>query len=157
MKAEKKKTGLEDWWYNVTHIKKNITKVKASPYATLAFTLKIRKMILIPLILFIIYRGYDMIVNFSGSGVMGLIQKIFMIGIFGYLVYRIYATIPASKKQLEYYRKYPHTINYCPTNVKEDVNDILSKIQKNKEELEEKTKREAERKNVCKEKSSKKA
>lgn len=156
MEKNKKKTGIEEWWYNITHIKKNITKVKASPYATLAFSLKVRKMILIPLIAFIIFRGYDMIVNFRGSGIMGLFQKAVMLGIFIYLIYRIYATIPAAKKQLEYYRKYPHTINYCPTNVKEDVNEILEKIEKNKKNLEEKQKREAEIKNVRKSKSTKK-
>jgi len=71
---------------------------------------------------------------------MGLFGRLVMLAIFIYLVYRIWKTIPQAQKQLEYYKKYPHTINYCPTNVKEDVNDILKKIKENKEKKENETK-----------------
>jgi len=126
------KSPVVNWWNNLKNTKKNYKKVRSSPYASLVFALKIRKMILIPLILFIIWKGYDTIRNYSATGIMGMLGKIIMLIVFIYLVYRIYRTIPDAKKQIEYYRKYPHVINYCPTDVKEDVDDILNKIKQNK-------------------------
>ncbi|MDD4110169.1 MAG: hypothetical protein PHS54_01295 [Clostridia bacterium] len=125
------KNPVVNWWNNLKNTKKNYQKVKSSPYASLVFALKVRKMILIPLILFIIWKGYDTIRSYNVDGVMGVVGKIIMLAVFIYLVWRIYRTIPAAKKQIEYYRKYPHVINYCPTNVKEDVDDILNKIKQN--------------------------
>jgi hypothetical protein len=134
---------IKKWWNNLKNTKKNFKKVQSSPYASLVFALKVRKMILIPLILFIIWKGYDTIKNYNIDGVMGMAGRIIMLIVFVYLVWRIYRTIPAAKKQIAYYKKYPHVINYCPTNVKEDVEDILNKIKQNKLNLEE-----AEEKNV---------
>lgn len=136
MKIEDKQENLvKNWWNNVKNTKKNYQKVRSSPYASLVFALRIRKMILIPLIIFIIWKGYDMIINYHASGFMNTVGKIIMIAIFAYLIYRIYSTIPAAKKQLKYYQKYPHVINYCPTNVKEDIDDILNKIKENQNKL----------------------
>jgi len=134
---KKQKNPVKDWWNNIRHTKQNYKKVRASPYASLVFALKIRKMILIPLILFIAWKGYDIISNYHAAGFMNTVGKIIMFGVFAYLIYRIYKTIPDAKKQLAYYRKYPHVINYCPTNVKEDVDDIINKIKENQLNLEE--------------------
>ena len=148
---EKKNSGLKNWWNNIRNVKSNYKKVKASPYASLQFGLKIRKMILIPLILFILWRGYTMVRDYNATGFMGLVGRIIMMAVFIYLVYRIYRTIPQAKKQIEYYKKYPHTINYCPTNVKEDVDDILNKIKPNQlNEKEEKNVSEKESSNTAK-------
>jgi hypothetical protein len=70
---------------------------------------------------------------------MGIFQQVVSGGIIVYIAWKLYSTIPAAKRQLEYYKKNPHTINYCPTNVKEDVDDILRKIKQNqiKSEMEE--------------------
>lgn len=139
------KNPIVNWWNNLKNAKKNYKKVQSSPYASLVFALKIRKMILFPLIGWIIWMGINMVINSSGHGAMQWVQRIITIGIFCYLVWKIYRTIPAAKRQIEYYRKYPHVINYCPTNVKEDVDDILNKIKQNQLNLEE-----AEEKNVSK-------
>ena len=133
----KKDNPVKKWFSNVKNTRKNFKKVRASPYASLSFALKIRKMILIPLILFIAWKGYDIIVNYRASGFMNTFGKIIMFCVFAYLIYRIYRTIPQAKKQIEYYKKYPHVINYCPTNVKEDVDDILAKVKQNKLNLKE--------------------
>lgn len=124
-----KKSGMI---YNLTHVKSNYKKIKSSPFASLLLAYKIRKAILIPLIAYIVYRGYFMVVDYKASGMMAFIGRFIMTAILIYLVYRIWKTIPQAKRQMEYYKKYPHTINYCPTNVKEDVNDILRKIEENK-------------------------
>jgi hypothetical protein len=134
------KNPVQNWWNNLKNTRKNYKKVKSSPYASLLFAIKVRKMILIPLILFIIWKGIQMVINYKVDGFMGLFGRLVMLGIFIYLVYKIYATIPAAKRQLEYYKKHPHTINYCPTNVKEDVDDILKKIKENKKKKENDTK-----------------
>jgi len=128
------------WWDNLRNAKKNFKKVKSSPYASLTFALKVRKLILIPLIIFIAWKGYDIIKNYHGVGFMNTFGKIIMFAVFAYIIYRIYRTIPAAKKQIEYYKKYPHIINYCPTNVKEDIDDILNKIKDNQLNLEEEKK-----------------
>ena len=78
---------------------------------------------------------------------MNTVGKVIMFAVFAYLIYRIYSTIPAAKRQIEYYQKYPHVINYCPTDVREDIDDVLNKIKSNKLNLQE------EEKNVSKEKN----
>lgn len=128
---EKQKNPIKEWWYNIKHTKQNYKKVKASPYASLVFSLKVRKMVLVPIMILIAWRGFNMVMNIKGSSFMDIFQRVFTIGILVYLLYRIYKTIPDAKKQIAYYRKYPHVINYCPTNVKEDVDDILEKIKQN--------------------------
>jgi len=126
---------IKEWWNNIRHTKSNLRKVRASPYASLVFSLKVRKMIIIPLIGYLIWRGIDMVINYKATGAMEFVGKIFITGIFVYMVYRIYRTIPDAKKQIAYYKKYPHVINYCPTDVKEDVDDILNKVKNNKLKL----------------------
>jgi len=123
---KEKSNPVIEWWNNLKNTKKNIKRVQSSPYARLIFAQKVRKMILIPLIIFLIWRGYDMIVNYHASGFMNTFGKLVLLLVFAVLIWKIWATIPAAKKQIEYYRKYPHVINYCPTNVKEDVDDIRS-------------------------------
>lgn len=112
MEKKQEKNWLKEWWGNLRNTKKNFQKVRASPYASLVFALKVRKMILIPLILFIIWKGYTMIRDYHASGFMGIVGKVIMLAVFIYLIYRIYATIPQAKKRIEYYKKYPHLINY---------------------------------------------
>ena len=135
---EKEKVGFQKWWYNLTHVRKNYKKVRASPYASLLFALKIRKVIIGILIPYLIYMCVKMVIGYSARGFMQTFGRVIMLAIFAYLIYRIWSTIPAAKKQLEYYKKYPHTINYCPSNVKEDIDDIINKIKNNKIEKEEK-------------------
>ena len=108
------------------------------------------KMIIPPLIIFLVWKGYDIITNYHATGFMNTVGKVIMFAVFAYLIYRIYRIIPDSKKQLEYYRKYPHVINYCPTNVKEDVDDILKKIKENQ------TKSDGGRENVSKKENNEK-
>ena len=142
---------VKEWYGNIKNTKKNFKKVKGSPYASLVFALKVRKMILIPLMLFIAWKGYDIITNYNADGLMNTVGKIIMFAVFAYLLYRIYATIPAAKKQIEYYKKYPHVINYCPTDVKEDVDDILKKVKTNEKVQ---TKSDGGRKNVSEKKQN---
>jgi len=135
---KKKNNPVKEWFYNVKNTKQNFKKVRASPYATLEFSLKVRKMIIYPLMIFIAWKAYDIIVNYSARGFMNTVGKVIMFGVFAYLLYRIYRTIPDAKKQIEYYKKYPNVINYCPTDVKEDIDDILNKIKLNQEKEAEK-------------------
>jgi len=139
-KEQKPVNALHAWWINLKNTRKNIKIVRGSPYARLVLGLKIRKIILFPLIAFIIYMGVKMIINYQANGFMLTLGRVVMTGIFIYLVYRIYSTIPAAKKEIEYYKKYPHLINYCPTNTKENVDDIIAKIKENKEKKEKEVK-----------------
>lgn len=129
---KKQSNPVSEWFGNLKNTKKNFQKIKGSPYAGLIFTQKVRKMIIFPLIIFIIWKGYDIITNYHASGFMNTFGKVIMFLIFSYLIYRIYATIPQAQKQIDYYRKYPHVINYCPTNIKEDIDEILNKVKSNK-------------------------
>lgn len=126
-------TGFRRWWYDITHVRKNYKKVQASPYASLVFALKVRKVIIGLLIPYLIYMCVKMVLDYSARGFMATFGRAVMIGVFAFLIFKIYSTIPAAKKQIEYYRKYPHTINYCPANTKEEINDILNKIKQNQE------------------------
>ncbi len=128
---------LKNWFNNLKNTKKNWAKVKGSPYASLAFQLKARKLIVALLIPFIAWRIFDMVINFRGSGAMGIITQLFMVSVGVAVCWKVYATIPQQKKMIEYYKKYPHTINYVPTNTKETVDDILEKIKSNKIKSEE--------------------
>jgi hypothetical protein len=139
---------IKKWWYDITHIRKNYKKVQASPYASLAFALKARKLIIGLIIPYLIFMCYRMVVRYHASGIMQTFGRAVTIAIFAYLIYRMWKTIPDAKKQIAYYKKYPHTINYCPTNVKEDVDDIIKKIKENK------AKKEDEEKNVSKKKEA---
>lgn len=150
--AEVKQTAENNWFLkwisNLKNTKKNYQKVRASPYASLTLALKARKLIIGLLIPWLLYMTYSMISKIRVDGVMGTFQKIIMLGMMAYIIWRIYSTIPQAKKQLEYYKKYPHTINYVSTNVKEDVDSILEKIKANQEKLNENKPKEAETNNV---------
>jgi len=135
-KEKNKNKSIKNWWYNLTHVRSNYKKVQSSPYASLLFALKVRKFIVALLIPYIIYMCVKMVIDYSGKGFMQTFGRAVIIGVFIFLVYKIYATIPQAKKQLEYYRKYPHTINYCPSNSKEDIDDIIKKIKENRERAE---------------------
>jgi hypothetical protein len=132
-KQTAKNNWLVAWFTNLRNTKKNIKKVSASPYARLTLALKARKIIIGILTPWLIYMTYSMVVGIHASGVAGTFQRVIMIGMMAYIIWKIYSTIPQAKKQLEYYKKYPHTINYVPTNVKEDVDSILAKIKTNAE------------------------
>lgn len=124
--------GLKKYIDNWKNVKKNYNKVKASPFASLNLAYKFRIIIVSLTILLIIYIGYGMIKNFQKGGWDILLSKFIMIGMLIYICYKIYSTIPQAKAQIEYYKKYPHLINYCPTNTKETVDSILQKIEDNK-------------------------
>jgi amino acid permease len=127
------KYGLVRWFRNLKNTKKNWGKVKASPYASLVFALKARKLIVGLLIFLISIQGWNLINNFDFNKPMGKINAIISVILLCYICFRIYSTIPAAKKQIEYYKKYPHLINYCPTDTKQDIDDILNKINQNKQ------------------------
>jgi hypothetical protein len=130
------KNPIANWFHNIKNTKKNIKIVQGSPYARLNLALKARKLIIGIIIPVIIYRIYDMVVNFRGDGPMGIVTRLFMIGVGVAICWKLYSTIPQAKKQLEYFKKYPHTINYVPTNTKQSVDDIFKMIEKNKEKKE---------------------
>lgn len=147
--AEVKQTAQNNWFLkwlsDIKNTKKNYQKVRASPYASLTLALKARKLIIGLLIPWLLYMTYKMIVGVRVDGFMGTFQRIIMLGMMAYIIWKIYSTIPQAKKQLEYYKKYPHTINYVPTNVKEDVDSILAKIKNNQEKLNQNKPKEAEK------------
>lgn len=118
---------------DIKNTRKNWKKVKSSPYASLVLTLKARKIIIGILIPYLAYMTYKMVMNYTASGFMGAFGKMFMIGIMAFVSYKIYLTIPIAQKQLEYYQKYPHLINYCPTDNKVTIDEIFKKIKDNKE------------------------
>ena len=118
---------------NLKNAPKNWKKVKASPYASLEFSLKVRKVIVFALIVYIAISGINMAINYRAVGFMSVVGRVIMLGVIGYLCYKIYQTIPQAKKQIDYYKKYPHTINYCPTDTKETVDSILNKIKENQQ------------------------
>lgn len=126
---------LVKWWTNLKNTKKNYQKVRASPFASLTLALKARKLIIAGLIPWLIYMTYSMVTKIHSNGFSGTFQRIIMIGMMGFIIWKIYSTIPQAKKQIEYYKKFPHTINYCPTNTKETIDEILAKIKKNQEDL----------------------
>ena len=136
-KEKQKNNPVGKWLTDVKNTKKNWGKVRASPYASLTLAIKFRKVIIGIVISYIAYMTFDMVRKFPGTGFMNLIGKFATIGIMGYVAYILYRTIPAAKKELEYYKKYPHLINYCPTDSKETINEILDKIKKNSESLQE--------------------
>jgi hypothetical protein len=136
------------YFQNIRNTKKNWKKVKSSPYASLELGLKARKIILGLLIPWILYLGFNLVRNVRATGFMGIFQQVVSAGIIIYIAWKLYSTIPAMKRQIEYYKKNPHTINYVPTNVKEDVDDILNKIKQNQ------IKQMEENKNVQKESNS---
>jgi hypothetical protein len=133
LKPEKSKNFFKNWWNNITHTKSNWKKVKASPFASLQLAYKARMIIVGILIPYLIYMTYKMVRDYHAVGIMGTFGRLVSIGVMGFIMFKIYQTIPAAKKQMEYYKKFPHTINYCPTNTKETVDDILKKIKENKE------------------------
>lgn len=126
---------LVKWFSNLKNTKKNFQKVRSSPFASLTLALKARKLILAGLIPWLIYMTWNMVSKVHANGISGTIQRVLMIGMMGYIIWKIYSTIPQAKKQIEYYKKFPHTINYCPTNTKETIDEILAKVKKNEADL----------------------
>ncbi len=125
-----------NWFKNIKNTRKNWKVVQGSPYARLNFALKARKAIVLVLIPLILWMGYRMVTGMHANGIVGTFSRLVNIGVIIFICYKVYMTIPQAKRQIEYYKKYPHTINYCPTNVKETVDDIFNKIENNKKEVE---------------------
>lgn len=128
-----KNNWIVKYFRNIKNTKKNWNKVRASPYASLELGLKARKIILGFLLPWLAYMGYNLVVNVKTDGFMGIFQKVVSAGIMIYIIWKIYRTIPAMKKQIEYYKKYPHTINYVPTDTKQTIDEILKTIKTNSE------------------------
>lgn len=133
IKEDETKNIFSKWWKGITHTKSNWKKVKSSPYASLLLAYKARKIIIGLLIPYMLWMTYKMVVNYQAVGFMNTVGRIITVVIMGFIIYKIWSTIPQAKKQIDYYKKYPHTINYCPTNTKETIDDIFSKIKQNKE------------------------
>ena len=152
MIKDKKQRRKNNWvlniFRNLKNTKKNFKKVKGSPYASMSFVLKAKKLIIAFLIPYLIYMFYRMITKVRVEGFMGTVQKLFMFGVMCAICWKIYKTIPDAQKQIDYYKKNPHVINYVSTNVKEDVNDILAKVKANSEKKEIQDKAEGREKNV---------
>jgi hypothetical protein len=128
-----KSNPLKNYWNNLKNTKKNWGKVRASPYASLSFALKARKIIIGLLIPYIAYMIFNMVTNLNGSGPMFIFQRVFMIGMGVYMCWKIYQTIPQAQKQIDYYKKFPHLINYVPTDKKVSADDIINMIESNKQ------------------------
>jgi len=133
MEKEKRKNTIKEYFNNFKNVKSNFKKVKSSPYASLSLALKARKLIIGGLIIWIGWMGYGMVKNYQGQGVMLLVGRIIMISVLGYVCYSLYKTIPQAQKQLDYYKKYPHLINYAPTDTKQTINEIMNNIKLNQE------------------------
>lgn len=119
------------WWRNIRNTKKNFKKVQSSPFAMLSLRYKVTKIIIIPLIVWLAYMAYAMIRDYNVNGFMNTVGKFVMLIVMGFIIWRVYSVIPQSKKQIDYYKKYPHLINYCPTDTKETIESILDKIKQN--------------------------
>lgn len=124
---------IKNWFRNIKNTKKNIKTVQGSPYARLVLAYKARIIIVGLIMVYIAFRIFDMVYNFKGSGSMAIVTKLFMAGIGAFICWKFYETIPRAKRQIEYYRKYPHLMNYVPTSAKESIDDIFKTIKKNKE------------------------
>ena len=133
IREETKKNWFLNWWSNIRNTKKNWKKVKASPFASLSLSYKFRKIIVGLLIPYLLWMTYKMIRDSHVIGAMGIVSRVVTIGVMAWIMYKIYSTIPAAKKQIEYYKKYPHLVDYCPANVKETVDGIINKIKENQE------------------------
>lgn len=116
------------------NVGRNYKKVRGSPFARLNIAYKARIIVVSLLIPYIAYLGYRMVVTMPNNGFTSTITRVVSIAILVFLCYKIYETIPISKKQIEYYKKYPHLINYAPENVKETVDSILNKFKEEKNE-----------------------
>ena len=125
------------WTENIKNAKGNWKKIKNSPFASLSFSLKVRKIIVALLIAYIGWSGFWMVWNFRAEGFMNILGKAIMGGIIAYVCWVIYKTIPAAKKQLEYYKRNPHLINYTPVDAKTTVDEIMAKIKDNQKKLKE--------------------
>lgn len=122
---------LVKWWRNMRNTKKNFKKVQASPFAMLNLKYKVTKIIIIPLMIWLGYMTYAMLRDYSVNGFMNTVGKVVMLIVMGFVIWRLYNIIPQSKKQIDYYKKYPHLINYCPTDTKETIESIFEKIKQN--------------------------
>jgi hypothetical protein len=125
---------LTKWWKNISHTKSNWKKVKSSPFASLQLAYKARIIIVSILIPYLLWMTYKMVRDYHATGIMGTFGRLVSIGVMAFISWKVYQTIPMAKKQIEYYKKFPHVINYCPTDTKETVDEILSKIKENKKE-----------------------
>jgi len=154
IKKPKKKNWIVDLYRNWRNVGKNYKKVKGSPYALMGLSLKFRKIIIYLLIPYLLYMSYSMAIKIRQVGFMGTFQKVFMIGVMGYICWKIYKTIPYAQRQLEYYKKNPHVINYVSTNVKEEIDGILAKVSQNAADEKLKEKQKEVKNNVRKKETS---
>jgi len=117
-------------WNDIKNVKKNWQIVRSSPYASLKFALTLRKLIVAFLIVYILFIGYNMVVNYSATGYMGILGRLISGGIILYICYRLYMSIKLAEKQLEFYKKNPKHINRKELNTKKEIDDILNMFEK---------------------------
>lgn len=131
-KNKKPTTRIIPRWKDVKNVRKNWKTVRGSPVASLHFALQVRKLFVAFIIIYIIYMGYDMVVNYNQSGTMGMLGRVVLTLVLIWVCYKIYMTIPQAKKQLEYYRRNPQHNTVNKLNVKQEIDDILDSFEKKK-------------------------
>lgn len=124
---------------DIKSAKKNWNVVKSSPYAKMEFMLTVKKFVVGFIIFVIAYQGFNIVTNYHARGFMGWLGPIIISLVLLKVCHGIYQTLDQDRKKIDYYKKNPHLINYCPTDVKADVNDILNSF-KDKSEKEDKNK-----------------
>lgn len=117
-------------WDDVKNVKRNWKIVSNSPYASLKFSLLVRKLF-IGLIIFMIAITTIQTVISPTVGWMAWISKIFMVGLMTYVCWKIYGTLKVAKLQLEYYERNPEfKSERNEADVRKTVDDILDMFDK---------------------------
>ena len=124
-KSKHKRSKLIPSIDDIKNVRKNLKTVRSSPFATMLFNLKLRQGFIIFICAMIAWTIFKTVRNYSVTGTTGIIGKVAMVAIGIYIIWKIYSTIPAERKKIEYYKKNPHLINYCPIDTKEEIKDIL--------------------------------
>jgi len=111
---------------NIKNVKKNWRTIQGSPYASLVFRYKITKVTIILFCCFIAWQIYSIIINYSGSGYMSWITRGFTLVIGIVIISKAWEQLGPLKRAMEPYKKNKKLINHAETDVKADINDILS-------------------------------
>lgn len=124
-KSESPRHALVPKWDDVKNVKRNWNIVRNSPYASLKFSILVRKMF-IGLVIFMITITTIQQVMTPTVGWAQWISKIFMVGLMGYVCWKLWASLKIAKLQLEYYERNPEfKMERNAADVKKTVDDIL--------------------------------
>jgi len=130
---KKEKKEKRNFFTDLKNLKRNYRIVKNHPLANARFKFTIQRNTLIVFSLFMVYQFYQIIINYSGSGIMLWVGRGISLLILTIIINKAYTSMKIAKKNLEieenYYKNNPDKLRVQrKEDVKTEIDEILNQF-----------------------------